>query len=126
MRIVISCSHGAAEEELRSLYAWLLAVPPARRHAGLALGASQPPELHHQGELVDILSLVLGSGFSAGSFSLALATWRATRPQEPVIRVERPDGVGITLTNVTPGEAERLVRLLGGESAPDSESEPSG
>ncbi|WP_328783493.1 hypothetical protein OIE52_14515 [Streptomyces canus] len=105
-----------AEEELRSLHAWLLADPAVRRHATSALTSSAPPADEDQGPVLDILSLVLGGTFDAGALAVAVLTWRGTRPRQPAITVERPDGTKITITDTSPQEARRLVEdLLAGE-----------
>ncbi|MEU0386559.1 effector-associated constant component EACC1 [Streptomyces chartreusis] len=62
----------AAEEELRSLHAWLLADSQARRHANVRWdAASQMPD-GGMGTWLDIVSLVIGSGFSAASLAVSV------------------------------------------------------
>ncbi|MFF3644462.1 hypothetical protein [Streptomyces sp. NPDC002564] len=119
MRLELSLpGTGVPEEELRSLHGWLLSEPAARRHARPELGASQPSPPGAQGDLIDLVSLLVGSGFSAASLALSLHAWRATRPQGPTITVERPDGQRITLSAATAEEARLLLASLVDGAAP--------
>ncbi|MFJ6834892.1 hypothetical protein [Streptomyces sp. NPDC091209] len=112
------------EAELRSLHMWLMADPVARRHAKPALGASCPLPSGAQGGTVDLVSLVVGSGFNAASLAMSLVAWRATRPQRPTVTVDRADGLTITISDSSAEEALRLIELLVDDSG--STSEPNG
>ncbi|MFF3755273.1 hypothetical protein ACFYYH_33340 [Streptomyces sp. NPDC002018] len=101
-----------AEGELRSLHTWLLAEPAARRHARLVLDTARSPRAGAQGDVIDLISLVVSSGFSAASLALSLVAWRATRPGQPVVTVERPDGVRVTISDSSPDETRRLLESL--------------
>jgi membrane-associated two-gene conflict system component 1 (EACC1) len=111
------------EAELRSLHMWLMADPIARRHANPTLGASRSLPPGAQGGTVDLVSLVVSSGFNAASLALSLVSWRATRPQRPTVTVDRPDGVTITISDSSVEEARRLIESLldgsTGTSEPD-------
>ncbi len=112
MDVTVRCVSEAAEEELCSLSAWLVADRATRRVVRSELGSALSPAPGSQGNGIDILSLVLSSGFSAGSLAVAVATWRATRPQPPTLVIERPDGTKVEITGHSPEEAERLMRRL--------------
>ncbi|MEU8990456.1 hypothetical protein AB0C98_29180 [Streptomyces sp. NPDC048558] len=60
------------EAELRSLYMWLMADPAARRHAKPALTASQTLAPGAQGGTLDLVSLLVSSGFSAASLAMSV------------------------------------------------------
>ncbi|MGJ5828966.1 effector-associated constant component EACC1 [Streptomyces ossamyceticus] len=105
----------AAEDEIRSLHAWLLLDRIVRRQASVEMGSSSPPVSGQQGAVLDLISLVLSNGISAASLGVSIASWRATRPQEPTITVERPDGSKVTITGSSRDEAQRLVEQLLGE-----------
>ncbi|WP_018568957.1 effector-associated constant component EACC1 [Streptomyces sp. PsTaAH-124] len=105
---------GTTEAELRSLHAWLLAEPAARRHARPVLDTARPSRPGAQGDAIDVISLVVSSGFSAASLALSLAAWRATRQGRPVVTVERSDGVKITISDSSPEETRRLLESLTG------------
>ncbi|WP_430379304.1 effector-associated constant component EACC1 [Streptomyces sp. B1-3] len=106
---------GGAEDELRSLAQWLSADPGVRRHAQVEFGAASPVTPGHQGDTIDLLSLLLSSGFSASSLALSVMAWRATRPVPPTLVVERPDGVRVEISGQTPDEAQELMRRVLGE-----------
>ncbi|MFJ2831462.1 hypothetical protein ACIPC1_28520 [Streptomyces sp. NPDC087263] len=100
------------EEELRSLHQWLLADPIARRCARPSLGASRSSPPGAQGDLIDLVSLIVGSGFSTASLAMSLAAWRATRPQNPTITLDHEGGVSITISGSSTEEARRLIEVL--------------
>ncbi|MEU2358599.1 hypothetical protein ABZ599_37505 [Streptomyces misionensis] len=106
-----------SERQLRSLYEWLLADPACRRHARPALESRTATVPGAQGGLIDVLSLVLGTGFNAASLAVAVAAWRCSRPGTPTLVVERPDGTRIVLTGATGEEAGRLLAELERERA---------
>ncbi|MBD2829062.1 hypothetical protein ID875_13360 [Streptomyces globisporus] len=62
----------------------------ARIEPGTAPGA--------QGDVIDIISLVLGNGFAAASLMVSLASWRASRSQTSRITIELPDGRSIVIS----------------------------
>ncbi|QSS92582.1 MULTISPECIES: effector-associated constant component EACC1 [Streptomyces] len=99
------------EEDLRSLYNWLMSDPAARRHAWPSLESSQEPPPGAQGDVIDIISLVLGSGFSAASLLVSLASWRASRSQAPRITIELPDGRSIVISQNSTDETVLLDSL---------------
>ncbi|MFD8110106.1 MULTISPECIES: effector-associated constant component EACC1 [Streptomyces griseus group] len=101
-----------AEEELRSLYTWLLSEPELRRHARLSLASSRAPEPGAQGDMIDVLSLVLGTSLNTGALALSIATWRSTRPRQITVTLERSDGRSVTVTATSPQEAQRAVESL--------------
>ncbi|QKZ21055.1 hypothetical protein HUT05_29135 [Streptomyces chartreusis] len=100
------------EAELRSLHMWLMADPAARRHARPALAASQALAPGTQGGTLDLVSLVVSSGFSAASLAMSVLSWRATRPQRPSVTVNRPGGLTITISASSADEAGRLIESL--------------
>ncbi|WP_454341763.1 effector-associated constant component EACC1 [Streptomyces canus] len=103
----------AAEEELRSLHAWLLADSQVRRHADVRWdAASQMPD-GGMGTLLDVLSLVIGSGLSAASLAVSVTQWRSTRGgSAPAVIVERPDGARVTISDLSADETERLLHTV--------------
>ncbi|MEU6731775.1 hypothetical protein ABZ929_00975 [Streptomyces physcomitrii] len=114
MRVQLRVLAGeGAEEELRSLHAWLLDDSGARRFADLQWEAAPAEPADTMGPLLDTLSLVIGSGFSAASLALSLAQWRAQRgAAQPSVTVERPDGSRITVQGAATEETARLLAAL--------------
>ncbi|MFE2639632.1 hypothetical protein ACFXKX_23075 [Streptomyces scopuliridis] len=115
MDITVRCASEIAEDELRSLNTWLIADRNARRHVRSELGSARPAMPGHQGDGIDILSLVLSTGFSGASLAVSIATWRATRPKPPALVLERSDGTTVEITGHSPEEAAQLMRRLLGE-----------
>ena len=111
------------QEELRSLHEWLLTDTGARRFGHVEWAASEPApgpapdEPHHGGVMsgaLDVITLVLGSGFSAAALAVQIAQWRGTRAGGgPAVTVEHPDGRKVTVTASTAEETERLLLSLG-------------
>lgn len=112
MQLTLGVSGRAVEEEARSLSEWLRADRAVLRTARVELSAAHPPEQGAQGSAVDVVSLVLGSGFSAASLAVAIVQWRSTRPDRPSVTVERPDGVKVTISDASEEEARQLVQRL--------------
>ena len=77
------------EHELLSLYRWLADDHAVRRFGELRREA-EPDAQGAQGAL-EIVSLVLGSGLSAAHLLTAIASWRATRPKQFLVRVQVGD-----------------------------------
>ncbi len=112
MRVRIAVEGTTAPQEARSLHDWLLRDPAARRFGAVELEASQSPDPGAMGPLFDVVSLVIGSGLSAGSLAVSVAQWRGTRQDAPQVTVERPDGTRMTITDASPEECARLALLL--------------
>ncbi|WP_329549989.1 hypothetical protein OG548_45785 [Streptomyces sp. NBC_01356] len=107
---------GSAEEEARSLHDWLLLDRNVRRSGHIEMASSSPPAPGRQGAaILDLVSLVLGTGINAASLGISIATWRTTRPQQPTVTVERADGSKVTIAGASPHEAQRLLEQLLGE-----------
>ena len=110
MRIQIRVAGQDADQELRSLYAWLLKDSDLRRHAQASLVVTEPHP-SEMGAALELIQLVVDGGFQALNLALAYASWRATRPSHPHVTIER-DGVKITLDDAEPDAVEAIVRGL--------------
>jgi Effector Associated Constant Component 1 len=110
---VISVSMDGAGEELRSFQEWLREEPEVRRHAVISLEAAEPAGAGEMGGALDVVKLVIDTGFQILNFGLAYVSWRASRPRPIAVTVER-DGVKITLDDSDPEVIARLVRALDG------------
>jgi hypothetical protein len=68
----------------------------------------------HQGVLIDVLQLAVGSGLSALQLALAVAQWRDSRHPKPVVTITRElaDGTSIRIETSDPAVLERAVREL--------------
>jgi hypothetical protein len=106
----------SAEDEARSLHDWLLLDRSVRRSVRIEMASSSPPAPGQQGAgVLDLVSLVVGSGINAASLGVSIAAWRTTRPQQPTVTVERADGSNVTITGASPHEAQQLLEQLLGE-----------
>ncbi|WP_138958311.1 hypothetical protein [Streptomyces sp. YIM 121038] len=112
MRVTLQIDGDSTEGDVRSLFEWLLLDRTIRREVRVEMTSSSLPLPGQQGAPLDLVSLVLGSGISAGSLGVSIASWRATRPQKPTITVERADGSKVTITGATRDEAQHLIEQL--------------
>ncbi|MEW1930336.1 hypothetical protein [Streptomyces sp. NPDC088360] len=112
MKVSLRIVGGTGEEDARSLHDWLLLDRTVRSAAQMDLTSSSQPVPGQQGTVFDIVSLALGSGFNAAALGLSIASWRATRPQQPTVTVEHEDGTKVTITGASPQEAQRVVEQL--------------
>lgn len=99
-------------DDAESLYRWLGDEPGARSDGRLAFAPSDDPEA--MGTLIDVLTLVIGSGFSAAQLALAITQWRQSRPRPPelVITHQHPDGGTTRIEASTPEALETALREL--------------
>jgi hypothetical protein len=109
VQLQLTCSSAADGE---SLFRWLAEEPGARADGGLARAASRDPA--DMGTLVDVLTLIIGSGFSAAQLVLAITQWRESRPRPPelVITHVHPDGGTTKIEASTPEALETALREL--------------
>jgi hypothetical protein len=71
--------------EAESLYRWLRREQAVRLDGELARASSDDPET--MGTLLDVLTLIIGSGLSAGQLALAVASWRDSRRPPPDVTI---------------------------------------
>ncbi|MFE2498494.1 hypothetical protein ACFXKX_35460 [Streptomyces scopuliridis] len=102
---------GESDDQLStSLYRWLTQDPEVSRHATISL----VPEESRAGDMggaLDVINAVVTHGIALGNLALAVATWRASRPAAPVVRLER-DGVTVTVEDGSPDTVSRIVDAL--------------
>jgi hypothetical protein len=103
---------GAGPDPVRSLRAWLQDDRAVREHGELQWADAGSPE--HQGVLIDVLQLAVGSGLSVLQLALAVAQWRDSRHPRPVVTITRKldDGRSIRIETSDPAILERVVREL--------------
>lgn len=109
VHVQIQIAGDRQEYELRSLQGWLRREP-ATRGAAVTLGG-KAPEPGSMGQLVDVLQLVTGNGWSATSFVLSVLAWRQTRPSPPRVVIRHGD-VEVSLAEGTDEEVRRVVAAL--------------
>jgi hypothetical protein len=101
-----------SEADAESLFRWLRDEPGARSDGRLARAESGDPE--EMGTLIDVLTLVIGTGFSAAQLVLAVKQWRESRPRPPelVVTHVHPDGGTTRIEASTPEALETALREL--------------
>ena len=111
MRVRIQVE-GEDPETLRSLRGFLQDDPAVRRSGELSWAKAESTE--QMGVLIDVLTLVLGSGFSASQLIMTIANWRRSRHPAPVVTISRDVGDGRTIRIETsdPAILAQAVREL--------------
>ena len=82
VRLNLECESTADAD---SLHRWLRREQAVRVDGELARVAGDDPEA--MGALLDVLTLIIGSGLSAGQLALAVAGWRAAQRAAPRVTI---------------------------------------
>jgi hypothetical protein len=103
---------GDGPDPVRSLRTWLQDDRTVREHGELRWAEAESPG--HQGVLIDVIQLAVGSGLSVLQLALAVAQWRDSRHPHPVVTITRKldDGRSIRIETSDPAVLERVVREL--------------
>ncbi|MEV5411145.1 hypothetical protein AB0K60_20185 [Thermopolyspora sp. NPDC052614] len=96
-----------ADEELRSLYEWLLGEQNLRRDIDIRLTYKEPAP-GEMGDTLDFISLLVTSALAWPGFTAALAQWRQTRRNRPKITIERGD----TTITLSDADTDLVVNIL--------------
>lgn len=111
MQITIRCEDADTAGELAaSLHQWLLDEPDARRHAEVRLVGAEPVE-GELGFVLDMVQLVVSSGFSAASLGYTVAQWKKVNAPQLTMSFER-NGRPVTVRGTDAEEIARAVRQL--------------
>ncbi|MGW4285949.1 effector-associated constant component EACC1 [Streptomyces sp. NPDC004673] len=112
--LCISMAGQGADEELRSLRAWILESPKVRRHAKIRWKIS-PPQEHQMGVgALDALQLITENLWQIANFSLSYIAWRKTRNRSPQVTIEY-NGKSVKIEGSDTEAIERIIRSLGEE-----------
>ncbi|UFR03882.1 hypothetical protein KBP30_23120 [Streptomyces sp. Go40/10] len=111
----MSLDGDGADEELRSLYAWLLEEPAVRRLARPQLRAA-PPRPGQMGADADFIYFTVQTGLTLTQVIGQYIGWRRTRSRPGTVTIER-DGTTITLTGTDEESIRNAVRALGADRA---------
>jgi membrane-associated two-gene conflict system component 1 (EACC1) len=106
VRLRLECDSTADAE---SLHRWLRREQAIRVDGELARAASDDPET--MGTLLDVLTLVIGSGLSAGQLALAVAGWRHAHPPAPQVAIIHTAADG-AVTRIEAADHEALTAAL--------------
>ncbi|MFC7304159.1 hypothetical protein ACFQVC_08030 [Streptomyces monticola] len=106
---------------------WLAQDRGVGPHLSMSRVRSAPADGAMSGQLLEWISLTLGSGFSAAGLIYAHLNFRASLPprrRRAARMVIERNGVRLVIEDGTEEETARLVRLLGG--LPDSDGDTDG
>jgi hypothetical protein len=96
-----------AEQELRSLYDWLMRDLDALDYMNVRLQSKEPGP-GEMGDTLDLIALVVTSGLQWPAFIETLSQWRRTRRHRPQVTIER----GGTTVMVSEAESEFIVQII--------------
>ncbi|MGA5301914.1 effector-associated constant component EACC1 [Nucisporomicrobium flavum] len=96
-------------EDAESLHRWLRREDAVRVDGRLARARSDDPQT--MGTLLDVLTLVIGSGLSAGQLALAVASWRDSRRPSPKVTIVHTAADGAT-TRIEAADHRTLADAL--------------
>ncbi|MER5984686.1 hypothetical protein [Streptomyces sp. NPDC001787] len=114
MQLALRIEEDRDHRELLALRTWLNRSDDLRGRAGLApQGPLSPGDM---GAGLDLINVVLSNGIALGSLVTAVATWRATRPGRPAVRVE-VNGVTVTVDTDDPETLTRVTEALRGDGS---------
>lgn len=96
------------EDSLRALYLWLR-DDEIRRTVPVTLTPT-PPRPGEMGAAFEVINAVVSNGIALGGLLVAVASWRASRPRPPRVRIQHRDTV-VELDG-SPDEIRRVVDAL--------------
>ncbi|MEU8135746.1 effector-associated constant component EACC1 [Streptodolium elevatio] len=97
-----------AAEDVRHLYRWLRDSDQLRYDARVELASAEAPDGAAMGPALDVIDIVLASGFSAASLAATLAMWRSSRPRAGSATLT----VGATTVTVQDGSPETIRAIV--------------
>ena len=106
VRLRLECD---STTDAESLHRWLRREQAVRVEGELARGTEPDPEA--MGTLLDVLTLIIGSGLSAGQLALAVASWRDARRPAPKVTITHTAADGATTRIEVGGRAELAAAL---------------
>ncbi|MGW3728857.1 effector-associated constant component EACC1 [Streptomyces sp. NPDC000851] len=100
-----------AEDELRSLRAWLEVSPQIRQHATIAWHTEPTTPGHMSGGAMEWLQFITDNAWSAANFTVAYITWRRTR-RNPRTAVIETNGVRVSIEGADAEVTARIAEAL--------------
>lgn len=107
MTIDIRMQGDAADEELRSLYEWLLDEPEFHQDADLRL-VTKKPKSGEMGSAFDVITFVIPNAIALPGMIEAIRNWRRTRLRKPQIAIQHGD-FKATFTDI---DEEAVIKML--------------
>jgi membrane-associated two-gene conflict system component 1 (EACC1) len=96
-------------EDVESLHRWLRHEQAVRVDGALSRDTADDPEA--MGVLLDVLTLIIGSGLSAGQLALAVASWRDSRKPAPKVVITHTAADG-AVTRIEAADRPALAAAL--------------
>ncbi|MFI1963188.1 hypothetical protein ACH429_03460 [Streptomyces pathocidini] len=109
MQLVLELADDEVGRETSALYQWLLRERALRGHAQVTSGSAQAGDA--MGSAVEWVNVVVANAIALGSLLTTLATWRATRPSAPTVRIE-VNGVTVAVDRGDPEFIALLTERL--------------
>ncbi|AGZ45935.1 hypothetical protein AFR_38405 [Actinoplanes friuliensis DSM 7358] len=106
VKLRVECGSTA---DVESLHRWLRREQAVRVDGALTRLPSDDPEA--MGTLLDVLTLVIGSGLSAGQLALAVASWRDSRRPAPAVTITHTAADG-AVTRIEAADRTALAAAL--------------
>lgn len=105
----LQCASG---EDAESLHRWLREEQTIRVDGHLARAHSTNPEM--MGAVLGVLTLIIGSGLTAGQLALAIASWRDSRKPSPRVMIVHTatDGSTTVIEAEDPGTLTAALQQL--------------
>lgn len=110
MELTLNVVGAAGSRECHALRSWLLRERELRATALVSPGGPVGLGYMGAGEL-EILNVVLSNAIALGSLVTAVASWRASRPSRPSVRIEA-NGVAVTVDTDDPETLRALVQAV--------------
>ncbi|WP_146607427.1 effector-associated constant component EACC1 [Spongiactinospora gelatinilytica] len=110
MQVNVRLSGDYADQEMKSLYAWLRNDQEVRPNATISL-VHRPLEAGAMGDALDLISLVIASGLQLPGIVAAISAWRQTRRQRPMITIESGD-TKVVVDDTDPEIAVKILKAL--------------
>lgn len=108
MHVTITMDGVDAGDDVRHLYRWLRDADQLRYDARVELTSQEPLDESTMGPALDVIDIVLASGFSAASLAATLAMWRSSRPRAGSATLT----VGATTVTVQDGSPETIRAIV--------------
>jgi hypothetical protein len=113
MLIKIYIEGKLADEELRSLYGWLLQESTIRQNAKIDLAPEGPGE-GQMGNTLDLITLAVSGTLQLPPFIQTLVNWRQTRRREYPVTIEI-DGNRVILPKADDDLIMKVIKELNGD-----------
>lgn len=109
MRVTVIVDGAEAGEDARHLYWWLCDADRLRYEARFELTSQDPEDdPSAMGTVLDVVGIVLASGFSAAGLAATLAMWRTGRPRAGAATLT----VGTTTVTIEDGSPETIRAIV--------------